>query len=153
MQQPALGTVCLLVCRLGQCKPPQTIVIISSSLARNEASVASTYQHLMLSCGRHRTATKQTIATMACCQHSILTCVCIHTAAACCSAVMSANDDHSTVMRGVTHGACDFLIKPVRIEELKNIWQHVVRRSRHNATVSCRRAGRRLLSIWLGAGV
>jgi DNA-binding response OmpR family regulator len=48
---------------------------------------------------------------------------------------MSANDEHSTVMRGVTHGACDFLIKPVRIEELKNIWQHVVRRSRHHATV------------------
>lgn len=48
---------------------------------------------------------------------------------------MSANDEHTTVMRGVTHGACDFLIKPVRIEELKNIWQHVVRRSRHNATV------------------
>jgi two-component response regulator (ARR-B family) len=52
---------------------------------------------------------------------------------------MSANDEHSTVMRGVTHGACDFLIKPVRLEELKNIWQHVVRRSRHNAAVS--RAG------------
>ncbi|KAG2308295.1 hypothetical protein Bca52824_028043 [Brassica carinata] len=27
----------------------------------------------------------------------------------------------------VTHGACDYLLKPVRIEELKNIWQHVVR--------------------------
>jgi hypothetical protein len=52
-----------------------------------------------------------------------------------CFAVMSANDEHSTVMRGVTHGACDFLIKPVRIEELKNIWQHVVRRGKHNATV------------------
>jgi DNA-binding NarL/FixJ family response regulator len=52
------------------------------------------------------------------------------------AAVMSANDEHSTVMRGVTHGACDFLIKPVRLEELKNIWQHVVRRSRHNAAVS-----------------
>lgn len=48
---------------------------------------------------------------------------------------MSANDEHSTVMRGVTHGACDFLIKPVRIEELKNIWQHVVRRGKHNAAV------------------
>jgi DNA-binding response OmpR family regulator len=35
-------------------------------------------------------------------------------------------------MRGVTHGACDFLIKPVRIEELRNIWQHVIRRSRHH---------------------
>jgi two-component response regulator (ARR-B family) len=49
---------------------------------------------------------------------------------------MSANGEHTTVMRGVTHGACDFLIKPVRIEELRNIWQHVVRRSKHNAAVS-----------------
>nr|CAD1831929.1 unnamed protein product [Ananas comosus var. bracteatus] len=29
---------------------------------------------------------------------------------------------------GITHGACDYLLKPVRIEELRNIWQHVVRR-------------------------
>ncbi|RZS22291.1 hypothetical protein BHM03_00055043 [Ensete ventricosum] len=28
----------------------------------------------------------------------------------------------------IAHGACDYLLKPVRIEELKNIWQHVVRR-------------------------
>lgn len=60
---------------------------------------------------------------------------------------MSANDEHSTVMRGVTHGACDFLIKPVRIEELKNIWQHVVRRSKHHATVSTGVKGR---GIWWG---
>lgn len=33
-------------------------------------------------------------------------------------------------MKGVTHGACDYLLKPVRIEELKNIWQHVVRRKK-----------------------
>ena len=31
-------------------------------------------------------------------------------------------------MKGVTHGACDYLLKPVRIEELRNIWQHVVRK-------------------------
>lgn len=34
------------------------------------------------------------------------------------------------MLRGVTHGAVDFLIKPVRIEELRNIWQHVLRRRR-----------------------
>ena len=45
-------------------------------------------------------------------------------------AVMSANGETSTVLRGVTHGAVDFLIKPVRIEELRNVWQHVVRRRR-----------------------
>lgn len=42
--------------------------------------------------------------------------------------MMSSNGDTSVVLRGVTHGAVDFLIKPVRIEELKNLWQHVVRR-------------------------
>ena len=35
------------------------------------------------------------------------------------------------VMKGVKHGACDYLIKPVRSEELKNIWQHVVRKKRN----------------------
>jgi DNA-binding response OmpR family regulator len=41
---------------------------------------------------------------------------------------MSSNGETSTVLRGVTHGAVDFLIKPVRIEELRNMWQHVLRR-------------------------
>lgn len=44
------------------------------------------------------------------------------------SAVLSANSDPKLVMKGITHGACDYLLKPVRIEELKNIWQHVIRR-------------------------
>lgn len=43
-------------------------------------------------------------------------------------AVLSAYGDTKLVMKGITHGACDYLLKPVRIEELKNIWQHVVRR-------------------------
>ncbi|KAK7304116.1 hypothetical protein RJT34_15177 [Clitoria ternatea] len=42
--------------------------------------------------------------------------------------MLSAHSDTKMVMKGVTHGACDYLLKPVRIEELKNIWQHVVRR-------------------------
>eukprot|EP00232_Nephroselmis_pyriformis_P029056 CAMPEP_0182864236 /NCGR_PEP_ID=MMETSP0034_2-20130328/7064_1 /TAXON_ID=156128 /ORGANISM="Nephroselmis pyriformis, Strain CCMP717" /LENGTH=314 /DNA_ID=CAMNT_0024996487 /DNA_START=115 /DNA_END=1055 /DNA_ORIENTATION=+ len=42
--------------------------------------------------------------------------------------MMSANGETQTVMRGITHGAVDYLLKPVRIEELKNIWQHVVRK-------------------------
>ena len=46
----------------------------------------------------------------------------------CACAVMSSNGETSVVLRGVTHGAVDFLIKPVRVEELKNVWQHVVRR-------------------------
>jgi two-component response regulator ARR-B family len=38
------------------------------------------------------------------------------------------NGETKSVMKGITHGACDYLLKPVRIEELRNIWQHVVRR-------------------------
>jgi len=43
-------------------------------------------------------------------------------------AVMSADGETDLVMKGVVHGAVDYLIKPVRIEELRNLWQHVVRR-------------------------
>ncbi|KQK01151.1 two-component response regulator ORR23 [Brachypodium distachyon] len=42
--------------------------------------------------------------------------------------MLSGNGETKTVMKGITHGACDYLLKPVRIEELRNIWQHVVRR-------------------------
>ncbi|GMI64966.1 hypothetical protein HRI_000165900 [Hibiscus trionum] len=45
--------------------------------------------------------------------------------------MMSADDGKHVVMKGVTHGACDYLIKPVRIEVLKNIWQHVVRKRKN----------------------
>ncbi|CAN1812537.1 Two-component response regulator ARR12 [Linum perenne] len=44
--------------------------------------------------------------------------------------MLSANSDPKVVMKGITHGACDYLLKPIRIEELKNIWQHVVRRKK-----------------------
>lgn len=44
---------------------------------------------------------------------------------------MSADDSKNVVMKGVTHGACDYLIKPVRMEALKNIWQHVVRKKKN----------------------
>jgi len=43
-------------------------------------------------------------------------------------AVMSGDSTTSAVMKGIRHGACDYLIKPVREEELRNIWQHVVRK-------------------------
>ncbi|KAI5415667.1 two-component response regulator ARR2 isoform X1 [Lathyrus oleraceus] len=46
--------------------------------------------------------------------------------------MMSADDGKNVVMKGVTHGACDYLIKPVRMEALKNIWQHVVRKKKND---------------------
>lgn len=48
---------------------------------------------------------------------------------------MSADDSKSVVLKGVTHGAVDYLIKPVRMEALKNIWQHVVRKRRSEWSV------------------
>ncbi|XP_050217072.1 two-component response regulator ARR12 [Mercurialis annua] len=44
--------------------------------------------------------------------------------------MLSANSDPKLVMKGITHGACDYLLKPVRMEELRNIWQHVIRRKK-----------------------
>ncbi|KAJ4777546.1 two-component response regulator [Rhynchospora pubera] len=41
---------------------------------------------------------------------------------------MSWSDDTRTVMRYIAQGACDFLIKPVRVNELRNIWQHAFRK-------------------------
>ncbi|GMN38424.1 hypothetical protein TIFTF001_007655 [Ficus carica] len=45
--------------------------------------------------------------------------------------MMSADGRTSAVMKGIRHGACDYLIKPIREEELKNIWQHVIRKKRN----------------------
>ncbi|XP_044432399.1 two-component response regulator ARR18-like [Triticum aestivum] len=39
--------------------------------------------------------------------------------------MLSADCDKKAVMKGIKHGACDYLVKPVHINELKNIWQHV----------------------------
>ncbi len=50
--------------------------------------------------------------------------------------MMSSDGDTNVVLRGVTHGAVDFLIKPVRIEELRNVWQHVIRRRSTQLTAS-----------------
>lgn len=36
-------------------------------------------------------------------------------------------------MKGVQHGACDYLLKPIRMKELRNIWQHVFRKKMHEA--------------------
>ena len=55
--------------------------------------------------------------------------------------MMSANCATDVVLRGIIHGAVDYLLKPVRIEELRNIWQHVVRRKRVDGGVDSASAG------------
>ncbi|KAL1353299.1 hypothetical protein AAHE18_06G228600 [Arachis hypogaea] len=47
--------------------------------------------------------------------------------------MLSVDDDPRVMMKGIMHGACFYLVKPVRIEELKNIWQHVIRRNKNDS--------------------
>ncbi|KAA3484642.1 two-component response regulator ORR22-like [Gossypium australe] len=44
--------------------------------------------------------------------------------------VLSVHGNTKLVKKGITHGTCDYLLKLVRIEELKHIWQHVVRKNK-----------------------
>jgi pseudo-response regulator 7 len=41
---------------------------------------------------------------------------------------MSSNDSMGMVFKCLSKGAVDFLVKPLRKNELKNLWQHVWRR-------------------------
>jgi len=43
-------------------------------------------------------------------------------------AVMSSYDSLDIVFRCLTKGAADYLVKPVRKNELRNLWQHVWRK-------------------------
>lgn len=43
-------------------------------------------------------------------------------------AVMSSHDSVSMVFKCMLKGASDFLVKPIRKNELRNLWQHVWRR-------------------------
>ncbi|RLM55640.1 hypothetical protein C2845_PM10G17390 [Panicum miliaceum] len=44
--------------------------------------------------------------------------------------MLSANDEMETMMKGIKHGACDYLVKPARMEQVRNIWTHVVKKNR-----------------------
>ncbi|CAI8595146.1 unnamed protein product [Vicia faba] len=44
--------------------------------------------------------------------------------------MFSVNDDLKMVMKGITHGACDYLLKRVRLKEVQIIWQHVIRKKK-----------------------
>ncbi|KAM0953247.1 putative response regulator and transcription factor RR-A-type family [Dioscorea sansibarensis] len=47
--------------------------------------------------------------------------------------MMSSNDSMGTVFKCLSKGAVDFLVKPIRKNELKNLWQHVWRRCRSSS--------------------
>ncbi|KAG4191944.1 hypothetical protein ERO13_A07G126800v2 [Gossypium hirsutum] len=42
--------------------------------------------------------------------------------------MMSSDDGKGVIMKGIIHGACDYLVKPVQMEAVRLIWQHVVRK-------------------------
>ncbi|GJN21030.1 hypothetical protein PR202_gb08475 [Eleusine coracana subsp. coracana] len=46
--------------------------------------------------------------------------------------MLSANEEMETMMKGIKHGACDYLVKPVHLNRLKNIWLHVVKKSKND---------------------
>ncbi|GMJ09206.1 hypothetical protein HRI_004589800 [Hibiscus trionum] len=46
--------------------------------------------------------------------------------------MMSSDERQRVIMNGVIQGACDYLVKPVRIEAVSLIWQHVVRKNRRS---------------------
>ncbi|GAV57005.1 Response_reg domain-containing protein/Myb_DNA-binding domain-containing protein [Cephalotus follicularis] len=42
--------------------------------------------------------------------------------------MMSSDDGEQVIMKGIIYGACDYLVKPVRKEAIKYLWQHVIRK-------------------------
>lgn len=42
--------------------------------------------------------------------------------------MMSSDDETDVVMKGISKGACDYFLKPVNIQRLRTLWQHVFRR-------------------------
>ncbi|KAI3953212.1 hypothetical protein MKX01_042207 [Papaver californicum] len=48
--------------------------------------------------------------------------------------MMSSSNDYETVMKGVKHGACDYIVKPASLKEIQNIYQHVLRKNESSVT-------------------
>lgn len=40
---------------------------------------------------------------------------------------VTGDESRDVIMEGIIRGACDYLVKPIREEALRHIWQHVVR--------------------------
>ncbi|XP_071901094.1 two-component response regulator ORR22-like [Coffea arabica] len=59
----------------------------------------------------------------------------------------SANNDLEVIEKGVMHGARDYLVKPVGPEILKNIWQHVIRKTTYNPLPAQRIEANRAIRI------
>lgn len=64
-------------------------------------------------------------------------------------AVISAEDGKEIILKGIIQGACDYLVKPVSMERIKVIWQHVIRKkyTRFKELKQPRNADNELLQI------
>ncbi|XP_060170349.1 two-component response regulator ORR22-like [Lycium barbarum] len=54
----------------------------------------------------------------------------------------SANGETKTIVEGIKHGASDYLVKPIKMEDVKNIFQHVTTSNKtieddHSTPISC----------------
>lgn len=49
-----------------------------------------------------------------------------------CYVVLFINDEMETMVKAIKHGACDYMVKPVCPEKVRNIWIHVVIKSKSN---------------------
>ncbi|KAL6339625.1 hypothetical protein AAG906_034710 [Vitis piasezkii] len=45
--------------------------------------------------------------------------------------MMSSDEKRETIMKGIIHGACDYWVKPVRMDAIQLVWQHVIRKRRN----------------------
>lgn len=52
--------------------------------------------------------------------------------------VVSGDGDTELIKKGISHGACCYLEKPVKVEVLKTIWQHVFRRKKLSSKDQCK---------------
>ncbi|XP_078160949.1 two-component response regulator ORR21-like [Carex rostrata] len=50
--------------------------------------------------------------------------------------MLSEDARHETMVKGLKHGACDYLVKPVQMEELERIRHHVLTWRRANAGIN-----------------
>ncbi|XP_074293919.1 two-component response regulator ORR23-like [Silene latifolia] len=61
--------------------------------------------------------------------------------------MMSTKLDMNLLKRGFAHGACEYMRKPVRLEELQNIWQHVIKREVFNKNSAKGKGQKRNVSV------
>jgi two-component response regulator ARR-B family len=59
--------------------------------------------------------------------------------------VLSADDQMEVMINGVQRGSCDYLVKPVHIEQVRSLWMHVVRKCQKCISGGIDNAGEKLL--------